>query len=53
MRQKIIWVLLGFLLCFSCVSFLGVKWVVESSSGAGGITTSSDGKYVYIIGDKS
>ncbi len=50
MKQKLVYVLLGALICFSCVTMMGNNRFGSSNSSTSSIAASSDGKYVYIIG---
>ncbi len=51
MKQKLVYVLLGALICFSCVSFMGTSLSGQGNSAS--IATSDDGKFVYVIGYQS
>ncbi len=51
MKQKLVYVLLGASLCFSCVTMMGT--MLTGNITAASITTSEDGKYVYIMGGAS
>ncbi len=49
MKQKLVYVLLGALICFSLLTFIGATYFSGNYNSAT-ITTSNDGKYVYIVG---
>ncbi len=51
MKQKLVYVLLGALICFSCVTMMGT--MIGSVESSANIATSTDGKHVYIIGNQS
>jgi hypothetical protein len=48
MKDKIVWFLLGIFMCLCFVLLLGAQ-----NYGYCSITTSSDGKYVYVTGSFS
>ncbi|MCP4178767.1 MAG: hypothetical protein GY756_13460 [bacterium] len=48
MKQKLVYVLLGVLICISCVTMMATN--LTGQGNAASITTSDDGKYVYIMG---
>ncbi len=50
MKQKLVYVLLGALICFSCVTMMGTRLTHMNDGSAANLATSDDGKYVYIIG---
>ena len=50
MKIKIFWFVLGFLVCISCVSIIATTNFGSTAGKSSSITTSADGKYVYIIG---
>ena len=52
-KQKAYWMLLGFLFCIGCGTIMGANWITSTSESSANIATSSDGKYVYIVGNKT
>ncbi|MBN1798657.1 MAG: hypothetical protein JW822_08760 [Spirochaetales bacterium] len=53
MKDKIVWFLLGIFICLSFVLLIGAKDLQCWNQPSSAIATSSDGKYVYIIGGRT
>ena len=51
MNKKIVWIILGILICLLWFTLLSAT--IVGSGGSANVTTSADGKYVYIIGNQT